>query len=110
MVAAVDHLGRGPKAYLGALLAILLLAIGSGCNRPVSDAGSRATAGPTGPAPEPAKTEEANMSMQKASGDSAVRDALAGFRVGHWTHQDGTTGCTVVLAPEGTVGAVDVRG
>ncbi len=30
--------------------------------------------------------------------------------VGHWTDLDGRTGCTVVLAPEGAVGGVDVRG
>jgi len=33
-----------------------------------------------------------------------------GFRVGHWTDRDGWTGCTAVLAPEGCVGAVEVRG
>jgi len=34
----------------------------------------------------------------------------AGFRVGHWTDSDARTGCTVVLAPPGTRGSVDVRG
>jgi L-aminopeptidase/D-esterase-like protein len=34
----------------------------------------------------------------------------AGFRVGHWTDHDGWTGCTVALAPEGCVGAGEVRG
>ena len=33
-----------------------------------------------------------------------------GFRVGHWTDQDGGTGCTVVLAPPGAVAAGEVRG
>lgn len=33
-----------------------------------------------------------------------------GFRVGHWTDLEGGTGCTVVLPPEGTVAAGDVRG
>ena len=33
-----------------------------------------------------------------------------GFRVGHWSDRKGWTGCTVVLAPEGTVGACEVRG
>jgi L-aminopeptidase/D-esterase-like protein len=33
-----------------------------------------------------------------------------GFAVGHWTDRDARTGCTVVLAPEGTRGAVEVRG
>ena len=33
-----------------------------------------------------------------------------GFRVGHWTDEQGRTGCTVVIAPEGARGGVDVRG
>jgi L-aminopeptidase/D-esterase-like protein len=33
-----------------------------------------------------------------------------GFEVGHWTDHEGATGCTVVLAPAGTRGGVDVRG
>lgn len=33
-----------------------------------------------------------------------------GVAVGHWTDQTGRTGCTVILAPAGAVGGVDVRG
>jgi L-aminopeptidase/D-esterase-like protein len=33
-----------------------------------------------------------------------------GISVGHWTDMKGRTGCTVVLATEGAVGGVDVRG
>ena len=33
-----------------------------------------------------------------------------GVTVGHWTDTEGRTGCTVVLAPDGAVGGVDVRG
>lgn len=33
-----------------------------------------------------------------------------GVCVGHWTDAEGRTGCTVVLAPDGAVGGVDVRG
>jgi len=35
---------------------------------------------------------------------------VPGFRVGHATHLEGGTGCTVVLCPAGTVGGVDQRG
>ncbi len=35
---------------------------------------------------------------------------VPGFRVGHWTDADAGTGCTVVIPPPGTIGAVDVRG
>src|SRR5512132_3934476 len=33
-----------------------------------------------------------------------------GFAVGHWTDVESRTGCTVVIAPAGTRGAVEVRG
>lgn len=36
--------------------------------------------------------------------------AIAGIKVGHYTDLEGITGCTVILCPPGTVGAVDVRG
>ena len=35
---------------------------------------------------------------------------VAGIRVGHWTHPDAATGCTVVIADGGAVGGVDQRG
>lgn len=34
----------------------------------------------------------------------------SGFAIGHWTDPVGQTGCTVVIAPDGTRGGVDVRG
>ncbi len=34
----------------------------------------------------------------------------AGVSVGHWSDQAGRTGCTVILAPAGAAGGVDVRG
>jgi L-aminopeptidase/D-esterase-like protein len=36
--------------------------------------------------------------------------SIPGFRVGHFTDEQGCTGCTVILCPEGTVGGVDIRG
>jgi L-aminopeptidase/D-esterase-like protein len=35
---------------------------------------------------------------------------VPGIRVGHATHRQGGTGCTVVLCPDGTIGGVDQRG
>jgi L-aminopeptidase/D-esterase-like protein len=35
---------------------------------------------------------------------------VAGVRIGTWTAASGTSGCTVVLPPEGTLGALAVRG
>ena len=34
----------------------------------------------------------------------------SGVSAGHWTDAEGRTGCTVVLAPDGAVAGVDVRG
>jgi L-aminopeptidase/D-esterase-like protein len=33
-----------------------------------------------------------------------------GFAIGHWTDEKGATGCTVIIAPEGSQAGVDVRG
>src|SRR4051812_49590438 len=33
-----------------------------------------------------------------------------GFAFGHWTDPGGRTGCTVVIAPPGTRGGVEIRG
>jgi L-aminopeptidase/D-esterase-like protein len=33
-----------------------------------------------------------------------------GFRIGHWTDAGAETGCTVILAPPGSRGGVDIRG
>ena len=36
--------------------------------------------------------------------------AVPGIKVGHWTHETASTGCTVILAEGGAVAGVDVRG
>ena len=41
---------------------------------------------------------------------SVGRQLPQGISVGHWTDAEGRTGCTVILAPGGAVGGVDVRG
>ncbi len=50
------------------------------------------------------QTEEEAMFKQASFAD------LPKFRAAHSTNGDGGTGCTVFVAPEGAVGAVDVRG
>jgi len=35
---------------------------------------------------------------------------VAGLQVGHWSHRQAATGCTVVLCQDGAVASVDVRG
>ena len=44
------------------------------------------------------------------STDSSAITDVAGIEVGHFTDQRRPTGCTVILAREGAVGGVDVRG
>ncbi|MYC10033.1 MAG: peptidase S58 family protein, partial [Holophagales bacterium] len=46
---------------------------------------------------------------EEAAGDPGLT-AVAGLRVGQFTYEERPTGCTVVLALDGAVGAVDVRG
>jgi L-aminopeptidase/D-esterase-like protein len=38
------------------------------------------------------------------------RELPGGISIGHWTDPVGRTGCTVILAPQGAVAGVDVRG
>jgi L-aminopeptidase/D-esterase-like protein len=48
-----------------------------------------------------------------ATDATALHDAItdvAGLSVGHFTHAQRRTGCTVVLCPQGVVAGVDVRG
>jgi L-aminopeptidase/D-esterase-like protein len=47
--------------------------------------------------------------MSRAAAAPAV-ELPRGVTVGHWSDRQGGTGCTVVLAPEGAVAGVDVRG
>lgn len=49
--------------------------------------------------------------MSVSERNRVAKDTLPeGILVGHWTDSVGCTGCTVVLAPAGAVGGVDVRG
>jgi L-aminopeptidase/D-esterase-like protein len=64
------------------------------------------------PAPAPAAPSQS----APAASNGAVPDAskgltaVEGLKVGHFTLTERPTGCTVVLAADGTVGGVDVRG
>lgn len=50
------------------------------------------------------------MTDQTGAGAAAPVPVPEGFAVGHWTDPEGRTGCTVVIAPPGAQGGVDVRG
>ncbi|HEX6464014.1 MAG TPA: P1 family peptidase, partial [Vicinamibacterales bacterium] len=49
-------------------------------------------------------------SAQKPVADNLTLTAVDGIKVGHHTLTERPTGCTVVLAKDGTTGSVDVRG
>ncbi|MEK6629333.1 MAG: P1 family peptidase [Acidobacteriota bacterium] len=57
------------------------------------------------PAPDPKAA-----AFAKPAGDNMTLTAVEGIKVGHFTLSERPTGCTVILAKEGTVGSVDVRG
>jgi L-aminopeptidase/D-esterase-like protein len=46
----------------------------------------------------------------RPAADNMTLTAVEGIKVGHFTLRERPTGCTVVLAKEGTKGSVDVRG
>src|SRR5258708_6625167 len=47
---------------------------------------------------------------QSTPADNMTLTAVEGIKVGHFTLAERPTGCTVILAKDGTVGSVDVRG
>ncbi len=69
-------------------------------SRPRAQAGA-----PQRPAPDPKAA-----AFAKPAGDNLTLTAVEGIKVGHFTLSARPTGCTVILAKEGTVGGVDVRG
>jgi L-aminopeptidase/D-esterase-like protein len=52
---------------------------------------------------------KANLNMPSTTVNGSIVD-VPGLQVGHFTLSERLTGCSVVLAPSGAVGAVDVRG
>ena len=52
----------------------------------------------------------ARQPPRPAAADNMTLTAVDGIKVGHFTLAERPTGCTVILAPEGTVGSGDVRG
>lgn len=50
------------------------------------------------------------MSTPALAGDAGSITRVTGIEVGHFTETRRPTGCTVILAREGAVAGVDVRG
>ena len=63
------------------------------------------------PAFRRANGRDASKTVQEdGAGEDDVITDVPGVRVGHWTDPVGLTGCTVILCPDGSVAAADVRG
>ena len=62
------------------------------------------------PTPPPAQTQTPPAQAQSLPDATKGLTAIEGLKVGHFTLSERPTGCTVVLAPDGTTGSVDVRG
>jgi L-aminopeptidase/D-esterase-like protein len=56
------------------------------------------------------EAQRAKAAPQRPAAANVTLTAVDGIRVGHFTMAARPTGCTVILAREGTVGSVDVRG
>jgi L-aminopeptidase/D-esterase-like protein len=93
---------------------VMALSIAASCTLAVT-AGSREQT-PAGSASTPANQPQRPAPDAKAStfaapaGDNLTLTAVEGLKVGHFTLSERPTGCTVVLAKQGTTGSVDVRG
>lgn len=59
--------------------------------------------------PGGAFAQEAGAAREGSASVGAITD-IPGIRVGHFTHPEAPTGCTVVIADGGAVGGVDQRG
>jgi L-aminopeptidase/D-esterase-like protein len=66
--------------------------------------------GAAGGWPAPARAGGGGAGESRPAGPAGGLTDVAGLRVGHFTDTRRPTGCTVVLAEEGAVGGVDVRG
>lgn len=93
----------------------LVMSHGVGLNAAQHPAAAKATSTPAQAAPQsPASPPQAPASAPSAT--AALPDAskgltaVEGLKVGHFTLTERPTGCTVVLAADGTVASVDVRG
>jgi L-aminopeptidase/D-esterase-like protein len=95
-----------PAAFLIAASAALASPSGQA---PATPAAAAQTAQGGGRAQRPAPDPKASTFARPAEGNLTIT-AVEGLKVGHFTLAERPTGCTVVLARDGTVGSVDQRG
>ena len=74
-------------------------------------AGAAVVADSQRPAMPPALTPDAKTStFARPADDNMTLTAVEGIKVGHFTLSERPTGCTVILAKEGTTGSIDQSG
>jgi L-aminopeptidase/D-esterase-like protein len=96
-------------------LSVIAMSLGIGIGVSAHSAQIAQTPAPTqtpAPASAPATLPPASAQGSASASPDATKGltAVEGLKVGHFTLSERPTGCTVVLAPDGTVGGVDVRG
>ncbi len=62
------------------------------------------------PRPQTATPDPKAAAFAKPAADNLTLTAVEGVKVGHFTLSERPTGCTAILAKDGTTGGVDVRG
>src|SRR5262245_23538856 len=87
---------------VGAMLSVVVLA--APLDQPTAQTAAQANQPPR-PAPDAAAS-----TFPTPATDNMTLTAVEGIKVGHFTLKERPTGCTVVLARQGTTGSVDVRG
>jgi L-aminopeptidase/D-esterase-like protein len=60
--------------------------------------------------PQTASADPKAATFARPAADNMTLTAVEGIKLGHFTLSERPTGCTVVLAKDGTTGSVDVRG
>jgi L-aminopeptidase/D-esterase-like protein len=92
---------KTPRIALGIIVAMMT---------GVSFAAGPQTASVPSQRPATATPDPKAATFAKPAADNMTLTAVEGIKVGHFTLSERPTGCTVVLAKEGTTGSVDVRG
>ncbi len=92
---------RGPDIALGIIAAA---AVG------IAAAAMPQTASAPAQRPATMTPDPKAAAFAKPAADNMTLTAVEGIKVGHFTLTERPTGCTVVLAKDGTTGGVDVRG
>lgn len=94
-----------PALVIGILAPLAATALAAVAAMPPAQPGAQGRGAAERPVPDP-KT----AAFARPADDNLTLTAVEGLKVGHFTLSERPTGCTVILAKEGTTGGVDQRG